>query len=158
MRPIAALILSLLIFVALPPVHAAAPMALALPFIAQSAPFAAAPVLPDSATLALPFTVLDSVPPEPAYHNGLWYLVAYRVDSGDLNGGWLLTWDGVGTPAQARQISYEAASEPRSLPQPDRKLGPSRFSLTETAAGVWAWSYPASTGRGHSLRVERVSQ
>ena len=113
----------------------------------------------DAYSVPLPFTVLDSVQAAPVEHGGYFYFVAYRVDSGDKNGGWVLRWRPDATTAEAvEQISAEDASGSARGIDPVGQFSPSRGSLIRMGGALYHWSFPSSTGRASRLEIKVVAR
>lgn len=146
----------LLIAAALPARAATPPSATYLPLVAKAG---AAQPYADAYSVPLPFTVLDSVQPAPVEHGGWWYFVAYRVDSGDRNGGWVLRWRPDAQAAEAvEQLSYEdAQGAPRGV-EPVGQYSPSRGSLAQIGGALYHWSFPSGSGRATRLEIKVVAR
>lgn len=147
--------------------HAAAPTRILAPIVAQRAQLAAA--LPDTLTVSLPFTVLDSPTLDPEEYAGpLWRVVVYRVDSGSLNGGWQLE---VNTATNAvRAVEQQTFEQPNAdgrypndasqlaqnaVVRPAAKLCTSQLSQRKASDNrIYVWCLPSTTGRATTLRIQ----
>lgn len=149
-----ALVAVSILLAAVAPARAATPSAAYLPIVmndSTGAQFA------ESYSVALPFTVLDSVQASPVAYGGAYYFVAYRVDSGDKNGGWVLRWSPDTTTATAiEQISTESADAATRGVSPVGQYSPSRGALLNMGGWLYHWSFPSSTGRATRLEIKRV--
>jgi hypothetical protein len=153
----AGLIIASLMLATIAPTQAAQPHTNYLPIVAKDS---TGQSYADSYSVTLPFTVLDSVQASPVAYGGAFYFVAYRVDSGDKNGGWVLRWSPDSTTAVAvEQISTEDAPDGASRGvTPIGQFSPSRGSLVTMGGALYHWSFPASTGRATRLEIKVVAR
>lgn len=114
---------------------------------------------PDRLEVALPFACLDSDEANPQQRpDGSTLFSCYRVDSGELNGGWTLYLLPDGTVAPGRQVTEGTLDVPdaRAVIEPGRKVCQSRFDLlTADDGNVYSWCLPASNGRAKTLLIQR---
>lgn len=156
MRIVWPFIIAIILLGSLPIAQAEQPHTIYLPLVA-AAPAPSTPTPSSSIQITLPFTVLDADEPGAVYKDGWWYFTGYRVDSGSLNGGWVLRWrPGEQLAEEVVQYSTEDLASPRSL-EPLGRYSPSRGSLVVGPDGTLThWSYPSTTGRTRTLKIDVV--
>lgn len=127
------------------------PLALAESDLPATTPTPPPPPLEDT-VIRLPFRVLNSIQPEPAYLDGSWYFNVYRVDSGELNGAWVIRWNpNEGAATSVRQVNQEAAAAVRGAEPLPGPIAASRGSLVVQEGRLLWFGYEGDSGRPGAL-------
>lgn len=129
-----------------------------LPLVVNDAEAAPADQVPTPRDIDMPFTVLDSVQPDPVQRaDGYWYAVVYRVDAGAANGGWVVRWRLDSVAEAVQQVTRAAATVQDATPLPG-PLSPARGSLAEGRDGrLYYFGWLGTTGRTTVLRMYAVN-
>lgn len=112
--------------------------------------------IPGDITIPLPFPVLDSPVLNPILDEGDWWrVVVYRVDSGNLNGGYPLRVNvRTGEVQVLDQMSVGVAADTAQT-RAIGPLSPTQLNQVRGPDGRWSyWYLQSTTGRARSLVVK----